>query len=219
MVLLAQFFLAGMFVYEEKILKEYEIKVFEIVGWEGVWGVMISFMFIIAFYFIPGNDFGCLENPFQALNQIGNNYKILISISATCLVMWPYNYYGTNLTKHASAMHRCIIDSLRMIIIWVIAQICSWENFSAIQALGYSFVLLGNLFFNNIIAKKEEYEKIDLDENAKINETNESSENNDEIRSNISNQGKKTLKFNNTLETIVEHSNHIDSDIILDKEN
>lgn len=210
-MLLAQFFLAGMFVYEEKILKEYEIKVFEIVGWEGVWGFLISIVFIIIFYTIPGNDFGCLENPFQAMQQIRNNYKIFLSILATCLVMGPYNYYGTNLTKHASAMHRCIIDSLRMIIIWGIAQICSWENFSAIQALGYSFVLLGNLFFNNIIVKKSESEKMENEEKEKIIEGNEDN------KSNISYQGKKYIKLNNSLETI-ENSNSLENDTILEKE-
>ena len=60
--LIGQFFLAGMFVYEEKILKEYEVDIkykykihlLRLVGWEGIWGVLISSVFMSIFFFIPG---------------------------------------------------------------------------------------------------------------------------------------------------------------------
>jgi len=67
--LIGQLFLAGMFVYEEKILKEFDIHVFDIVGWEGVWGILISAIFLSLFFLIPGHDFGSFENPMQASIQ------------------------------------------------------------------------------------------------------------------------------------------------------
>ena len=140
-----------MFVYEEKILKEYKIKVFEIVGWEGIWGMLFSLVFIIVFYLMPGDDYGCLENPIQATLQIANNPKILVAIMITTLVIGPFNYFGTSLTKFSSAMHRCLIDSSRMCIIWLIAVCCSWESFTLFQGIGYGFIMMGNLLYYEIL--------------------------------------------------------------------
>lgn len=145
-------FLAGMFVYEEKILKEYKIKVFEIVGWEGIWGMLISLIFITIFFLLPGNDFGSMENPLQASLQIANNYKLFLGILVSSLVIGPFNYYGTNLTKHASAMHRCLIDSSRMCIIWILAVCCYWEEFTGFQAFGYTLIVFGNLLYYEIVS-------------------------------------------------------------------
>lgn len=145
-------FLAGMFVYEEKILKEYKIKVFEIVGWEGVWGMLISLIFITIFFLLPGNDFGSMENPLQASLQITNNYRLFLGMLISSLVIGPFNYYGTNLTKHASAMHRCLIDSSRMCIIWILAVCCYWEQFTGFQAFGYTLIVAGNLLYYEIIS-------------------------------------------------------------------
>mmetsp|Transcript_16575 Transcript_16575/g.17257 ORF Transcript_16575/g.17257 Transcript_16575/m.17257 type:complete len:290 (+) Transcript_16575:225-1094(+) len=152
LVIFAQVFLAGMFVYEEKILKEYRIRVLEIVGWEGVWGMIFSTIFVLIFFLIPGEDFGCLENPVQATLQVANNYKILLAMMISTLVMGPFNYYGTNLTKYASAMHRCLIDSSRMCIIWFIAICCSWEKFTPYQAIGYCLIMNGNLLYYEIVS-------------------------------------------------------------------
>lgn len=141
-----------MFVYEEKILKEYKIRVFQIVGWEGVWGMILTTIFILIFFFIPGDDYGSLENPLQATLQIAHNYKLLIGMILSTLVIGPFNYYGTNLTKYASAMHRCLIDSSRMCIIWFIAICCFWEKFTIFQAIGYGSIVLGNLLYTEIIS-------------------------------------------------------------------
>jgi hypothetical protein len=150
LVIIAQLFLAGMFVFEEKILKEYDVHVFEIVGWEGVWGMLVSAFFLALFYFIPGRDSGSWENPIQASVQITHNYTLLASVLCSSLVIGPFNYYGTNLTKYSSAMHRCLIDASRMCVVWLISICCGWEHFKFQQSCGYIFVLLGNLIYYEV---------------------------------------------------------------------
>ena len=96
--------------------------------------MLISFVFISIFYIIPGHfililgeDFGSFENPFQATLQVFHNYLLFLSISTSILVIGPFNYYGTSLTKYSSAMHRCLVDASRMCIVWVTSIICKWE--------------------------------------------------------------------------------------------
>jgi hypothetical protein len=66
------------------------------------------------------------------------------------LVIGPFNYYGTNLTKYSSAMHRCLIDASRMCIVWVTCLACGWEMFKLQQCLGYVAVLIGNLIYYEV---------------------------------------------------------------------
>ncbi len=153
-----------MFVYEEKILKEYKVKVMQIVGWEGVWGVIISLLFIWIFYLLPGDDFGSAENPIQAFLQIKNNPTLLMGVLTSSVVIGPFNYYGTSLTKEASAMHRCLVDASRMCIVWFVSMCCSWETFKGTQALGYGFIILGNLLYYELLGLKKESEKEDYEE-------------------------------------------------------
>jgi len=150
--LIGQLFLAGMFVYEEKILKEFDIHVFDIVGWEGVWGILISAIFLSLFFLIPGHDFGSFENPMQASIQVFKNNFLLISLLVSIFVIGPFNYYGTNLTKYSSAMHRCLIDASRMCVVWVISIVYGWEHFCYIQGIGYLIILVGNLLYFEVIS-------------------------------------------------------------------
>ena len=151
LVIIAQLFLAMMFVYEECILKDYEVQVWEIVGWEGIWGMLSSAAFISIFFLIPGNDFGSTENPIQATLQVMNDKQLFIGIATSSLVIGPFNYFGTALTKYASAMHRCLIDASRMCIVWIVSICCNWENFKIQQACGYVLIIIGNLVYYEII--------------------------------------------------------------------
>ena len=48
----------------------------------------------------------------------------MIGVLVTTLVIGPFNYFGSGLTKVASASHRCTIDSMRMF--FVCKQINFW---------------------------------------------------------------------------------------------
>jgi hypothetical protein len=66
-------------------------------------------------------------------------------------------------------MHRCLIDASRMLVVWLISIISKWEQFKAQQAIGYFFVLLGNLIYYEVKIKiKIKIIKLPFDES--INE-------------------------------------------------
>ena len=175
-MIVAQLFLAAMFVFEEKILKNYNTKVMEIVGWEGIWRSIISLIYIYVFYNLPGDDMGSAENPFQALFQIKNNTVLFISIILSSFVIGPFNYFGTMLTKEASAMHRCLVDASRMCLVWFISLCCAWESFNMYQVSGYAMIILGNLLYNEILLKEEKYFLYKDNETKKLKENDNSND-------------------------------------------
>lgn len=112
--------------------------------------MFISLIFIAIFYILPGRDFGSWENPIQATLQLKNNYVLFASIMCSSIVIGPFNYFGTNLTKYSSAMHRCLIDASRMLVVWFLSIIMNWESFKIQQAIGYFLVLLGNIIYYDV---------------------------------------------------------------------
>jgi hypothetical protein len=200
-----------MFVYEEKILKEYKIQVLEIVGWEGIWGVLITSVFLVTFFLIPGEDFGSAENPIQATLQLINSKEIMISVFVSSLVIAPFNYFGTSLTKYASAMHRCLVDASRMCIVWLVSMCCSWESFQSNQALGYTLILAGNLLYYGVIGlgsmdkptEEEGFEKLKNKEEH-IDKENEDEEGNNNINKRGKDLDKTMITKNSEFLAIVE---------------
>ncbi len=92
LILIAQFFAAFQYIYEENIMKNYICHPMQCIGYEGLFGTLISSFLIFIFYFIKctngkriteqfcnldNKGIWRVENIFFAFNQIFNN-KILI---------------------------------------------------------------------------------------------------------------------------------------------
>jgi len=51
-----------MFIYEEIILNKYDIGVMEMVGYEGLWGMLLSSLLLIISHIYPHNLFGMRDD-------------------------------------------------------------------------------------------------------------------------------------------------------------
>lgn len=134
-----------MFIYEEQILKKYEVRVENAVFWEGIWGVIISGMAL--------GLFSVVETPieskvYESCILICSNYKLLAAVVLTALCIGPFNYFGISLTKEGSALQRCIICTSRMIVVWTISLFFGWEEFRLLQLFGYAVLTYCIFKFN-----------------------------------------------------------------------
>jgi len=93
---------------------------------------------------------GSYESSIEATEQLLHNWKLVAAMFVTIFVIGPFNYFGTNLTKYSSAMHRCLIDASRMCVVWLISILMGWEHFKFQQAIGYATVILGNLIYYQV---------------------------------------------------------------------
>ncbi len=62
-----------------------------------------------------------------------------------------FNFAGISVTKEMSATTRMVLDSSRTIIIWLFSIIFRWQQFQALQLLGFVFLISGMFIYNNII--------------------------------------------------------------------
>lgn len=145
LIILSQFLFSLMFIYEEQILKKYDVKVENAVFWEGIWGVLISGAALALF--------SVIKTPIEAkvvdsCILICSNYKLLAGVILTALCIGPFNYFGISITKYGSALQRCIICTSRMIVVWTISLVFGWEEFRMLQLIGYAVLTYCVFQFN-----------------------------------------------------------------------
>lgn len=174
-LIIAQLFSATQFVVEEKIVNKYEVHPLQMVGWEGIWGSLFYIMLLVIFYYVDcdvdnkacyiyyedGVKKAKLENWIFALKQIFNSgYIAVFSICYICCISC-YNYIGITITKYVSSPARAVMDNARTVVIWVFFLLPIWsgieaykelqDTFKVLQLIGFVFLILGTLVYNEFI--------------------------------------------------------------------
>ena len=71
LVIISQFFVAGHLFVEQSIVRKHAISPLAVVGWQGVFGLAITFLMQFVYYYLPGQAFGRrLENAPDAFMQV-----------------------------------------------------------------------------------------------------------------------------------------------------
>ena len=148
LILLAQVFTASQFVLEEHILSQLQITPAKVVGFEGSYGTVITFVSMIFLHlFIGTGPFNLVE----AFSQMFLNPNILLSSIAIMLSISCFNFFGISITNKLSATSRSTIDTCRTLLVWFVSMYLGWEYFKFLQLVGFSFLVFGTLVFNKVI--------------------------------------------------------------------
>jgi len=161
LVLLAQVFSAFQCTYEEYLLTGLEVSATQTVGMEGAWGVVIMVGILSAMTLIPGNDHGSYESLPDGIYMMSGS-KFMQGITSTYMVSIAlYNFVGMKLCRKLSAVTRCLVDCLRTSVVWAVElglYYCvgeqygsPWTRFSFLQLLGFVFLFLGTLLYNDVV--------------------------------------------------------------------
>lgn len=91
----------------------------------------------------------------QAFRDYGDNKTLILLSIAVCFTMAFFNGFGVTVTKNASSAQRATIDTARTLLIWVFFLIVALdgkrEKFYWLQLLGFVFLVIGTLVFNEIV--------------------------------------------------------------------
>ena len=55
------------------------------------------------------------------------------------------------MTKEMSATTRMVMDSIRTLVIWAVSLAVGWQDFHALQLLGFAVLIVGMCFYNDLI--------------------------------------------------------------------
>lgn len=157
LILFAQLFTAGQFVLEEKIMSRYSVEPLLAVGYEGMFGSIITFAAQIALHYFYGRTkagHGGYFDMVTGWRQLTNE-AVLWSGLAVCLSIALFNFFGLSVTRTVSATARSTIDTCRTLGIWAVSLALGWEVFRPLsgflQMIGFALLCGATLLFNGVI--------------------------------------------------------------------
>ncbi|XP_077989961.1 solute carrier family 35 member F6-like [Glandiceps talaboti] len=123
----------------------------------GFFGFMFLSLLLIPFYYINAGDLRLdspghrLEDAIDAFYQMANNHLLILAFLGNMVSIAFFNFAGISVTKEISATTRMVLDSVRTVVIWGISCLLRWENFLALEVLGFVLLICGQCIYNDII--------------------------------------------------------------------
>ena len=108
------------------------------------WAIIQNCWFLI---FVSKIDILKLSLVYYKLQFILGTTIILV-ISALC---------GIKVMRRLSAVHVVVFNTSRSVIVWAISLALSWQTFQVLQIVGFLFIVLGVMVFNDILIGKMSY--------------------------------------------------------------
>ena len=154
MIALAQIFTATQFVLEEWILEQYALEPLKVVGWEGLFGFIVTVIAMIILHLVVGRTEQGQNGYFDAeegWREMTHNKAIAVSSVLIMISIGGFNFFGLSVTRTVSATARSTIDTCRTLFIWIVSLGLGWETFKWLQILGFALLVYGTFLFNDIV--------------------------------------------------------------------
>lgn len=153
LILSAQIFAAAQFVAEDYIMDRYLASPMHLVGLQGVFGVLFWLVVLPIMQVTGGNngDVGNYMDLKWAFYIFANFNSITVSSIMYAVGIILTNTSGLWITKIVSATSRATIDTFRTMFVWGISLALGWEIFLWLQIVGFVILVLGTMFYNEVI--------------------------------------------------------------------
>ena len=164
LTLLGQLFQAAQVVSEEYLLKDIDLTAVEIIGYEGLWGVLM--MVVVVFpvlWLLPGRDHGHAEDMVDTFVLLANSRALLYVLAIQLVACGTLNIAGIAVTGAFSAVHRMMLDASRAILVWCFGLVVhykvdadspfgeKWTSSSKLQLGGFIMLLTGQAVYSEVI--------------------------------------------------------------------
>ncbi|RKF58623.1 Uncharacterized protein C12G12.12 [Erysiphe neolycopersici] len=150
----AQIFTASQFVLEEYILGNFALEPLKAVGWEGLFGFIVTALGMVIMHILVGRTSAGRYGYFDMVegwHEVTQNKSIGISSILIMISIGGFNYFGLSVTRNVSATARSTIDTCRTLFIWMVSLFLGWESFKWLQILGFGLLVYGTFLFNQLI--------------------------------------------------------------------
>jgi len=157
----SQAFAAAQMVVEEIFVKGHGAPPEQVVGSEGLWGIILMIGVLLVMGNIKGSDSGAYENAGESVHMLAGSSQLDIFVFFYLISISFFNFFGVTIAGKLSAVHRTINDAMRTMIIWsveIFVGYCisedygtKWQPHTYMQLLGFALLVLGNLLKSAII--------------------------------------------------------------------
>lgn len=164
LVVFAQVLQAAQLVVEEKYMKEVKLPPLQIVGYEGVWGMVESLVLLFPLlYILPGHDNGRLEDTIESFSMVMNNATLQGLILLYIFSCSTFNISSVMVSYSFNAIHRTMLEASRTSVIWMVGLYVhynidptagfgeNWLPYSWLELVGFVFLLCGQMIYGEVI--------------------------------------------------------------------
>jgi len=165
LILAAQAVQSVQCVAQEKFIRKFGTPDLMLVGLEGIFGSIILGVLLIPMYFVHIGGYP-IEDAGDAWAQITNSPSelptghaswhlpvgnaLVVAIVGNIASIAFFNVFGIKITTVLSASHRMVLDSLRTCVVWGVALVLGWEEFHALQLVGFIIMVMGTFMYNEV---------------------------------------------------------------------
>jgi drug/metabolite transporter (DMT)-like permease len=151
---------AVQFVFEEHVMKmDVPAPPLLLIGMEGFWGTFLGIVVMYPIgYFMPGDDHGSYEDPFNTWAMLMNSRNIQVAFIIYFFTIFFYNLFAVMVTFMLSSVWHAILDNFRPITTWIADLVIfyyinpffgePWTPFSYLQVAGMAVLLYGTAIYN-----------------------------------------------------------------------
>jgi len=178
LIILSEFVKSLMVISEEYLMKKIHCDPFFMLGLQGVYSsIILGFGLVLSWFVIPGNDMGksweSLSNTVQLASE---STTIIVILSIIPIFIAGHFMCSVEVTHLLSAVHNAIAAVLMTAVIWLLELFIhyvidshygyAWGRYSAIQLVGFGFVVVAMLVYDGSILRLPalfKYEAVDVD--------------------------------------------------------
>ncbi|CAL8468753.1 g8293 [Coccomyxa elongata] len=175
LIVVAQAVQAAQVVMEDYAMSNVGLAPLQVVGYEGVLGVIALAILLTVVQFLPGKDGeGIHEDTRESIHMITHSipfWAIPAVLVANSLSLLLYNVAGMFVTEELGAVSRTVFESARTLFVWLGDLLLfytldgrlgeGWDRSSYLQAAGFAVLVVGTLIYSrgDQLEEREEKEK------------------------------------------------------------
>jgi drug/metabolite transporter (DMT)-like permease len=149
---------AAQLTFEDYFMSALEMDDAFVVGWEGLWGTVLTTIILCVANYLPGNDVGGrMENTWDSFQLIASSPSLCVVLLIQMLSLFFYNYCGMSVTGNFSGVFRTVLETLRTLFVWLadLGLFYShakdwgqpWTKYSLIEAGGFAILVLATFLY------------------------------------------------------------------------
>eukprot|EP00405_Crypthecodinium_cohnii_P015209 CAMPEP_0206449370 /NCGR_PEP_ID=MMETSP0324_2-20121206/18048_1 /ASSEMBLY_ACC=CAM_ASM_000836 /TAXON_ID=2866 /ORGANISM="Crypthecodinium cohnii, Strain Seligo" /LENGTH=380 /DNA_ID=CAMNT_0053918733 /DNA_START=177 /DNA_END=1319 /DNA_ORIENTATION=- len=155
---------AAQVVGEEYLLRECDLPGMQVVGFEGIWGMLFTWFTVFPILlWIPGDDHGHLEDAPETVHMIFSNQYLLSFLLIYLFSCATYNMSGIAVTGALSAVHRVMLEAFRTSFVWAFGLGVhyfvnpessfgeAWTIWSWLEVVGFVVIMYGQAVYGEMI--------------------------------------------------------------------
>ncbi|EIE22282.1 hypothetical protein COCSUDRAFT_42626 [Coccomyxa subellipsoidea C-169] len=166
---------AAQVVMEDYAMSNVGLAPLQVVGYEGVLGVIALAILLTIVQFLPGKDGeGIHEDTIESFHMIAHSipfWAIPAVLVANSLSLLLYNVAGMFVTEELGAVSRTVFESARTLFVWLGDLLLfytplgfgrlgeGWDRSSYLQAAGFAVLVVGTLIYSRGDQLEEDQEK------------------------------------------------------------